>query len=292
MSSSGDSDKNDNNNDGVDDQDDTTANEAEATALKLKDQGNEQLKIGHFLQAIGFYSDALEHSPTNHIILSNRAQAYIKVESYGLAMSDATSALKSDPNYAKAYYRRGSAQFALGHLKDARKDFRKVCQLNPKSKDARAKLKACEKSIRQDLFLKAIESEKTAPLSATYDPNSIVISPDSYDGPNPIVSGPTDDMELETSQFEPGKLPREFVLVSIFSILHALKKIVYWILTSCNNCVNSELYLTFYFLFLTDLYFCGIFFFRLRWIILKIKNSSINDTLPDFYLAAESILNL
>ena len=56
------------------DQDDTAANEAKA--LDLKNQGNDQLKIGHYLQAIGFYSEALEFSPTNAIILSNRAQAY------------------------------------------------------------------------------------------------------------------------------------------------------------------------------------------------------------------------
>lgn len=93
----------------------------EEKALQLKNQGNEQLLQGHFIQAIGFYSDALEYSPTNAIILSNRAQAYIKVENYGVAMIDASAALLSDPKYAKAYYRRGSAQFALGHYKDARK---------------------------------------------------------------------------------------------------------------------------------------------------------------------------
>ena len=196
------------------DQDDAATNEAKA--LDLKNQGNEQLKIGHFLQAITFYSDALEYSKTNAIILSNRAQAYIKVENYGLAMADASAALESDPKYAKAYYRRGSAQFALGHLKDAKKDFRTVCVLNPKSKDARAKLKACEKSIREEAFRKAIESEMTVPLSESYDPNLIVMNPDSYDGPNPVVSGPVDDLELESSLFEPGKLPREFVLVSSF----------------------------------------------------------------------------
>ena len=199
------------------DQSNTVDNDAKA--LDLKNQGNEQLKIGHFLQAISFYTKALEYSSTNAIILSNRAQAYIKVENYGLAMADASAALESDPNYAKAYYRRGSAQFALGHLKDARKDFRTVCQLNPKSKDARAKLKACEKSIREAAFRKAIESEKTVPLSETYNPNSIVIALDSYDGPNPILAGPTDDMDLEASVFEPGKLPREFVLVSQLRVL-------------------------------------------------------------------------
>jgi len=204
-----------------DDVDNKTSNEVdqndseskEAKALELKDQGNEQLKIGHFLQAIAFYSDALEYSPSNAIILSNRAQAYIKVENYGFAMADASSALESNPKYAKAYYRRGSSQFALGHLKDAKKDFRTVCVLNPKSKDARSKLKACEKAIRETAFRKAIESEMTAPLSDSYNPNSIVIS--SYDGPNPVLSGPTDDMELEASLFQPGRLPREFVLVAM-----------------------------------------------------------------------------
>ena len=129
------------------------------------------------------------------------------------ALLEEVAALEPDPKYAKAYYRRGSSLFALGHLKDAKKDFRTVCVLNPKSKDARAKLKACEKSIREAAFRKAIESEMTAPLSDSYDPNSIVVS-ESYDGPNPIVSGPTDDMELEASLFQPGKVPREFVLVS------------------------------------------------------------------------------
>ena len=228
MSSSGDvDDKNSNNVE----QDDAEANEAKA--LELKDQGNEQLKIGHFLQAIGFYSEALEYSPTNAIILSNRAQAYIKMENHGLAMADASAALESNPKYAKAFYRRGSAQFALGHLKDAKKDFRSVVQLNPKSKDARAKLIACEKVIRQEAFRKAIESDNTAPLSDTYDPNTIVLNPDSYDGPNPVLSAPTDDMELETSLFQPGKLPREFVLVSIFPDF--LVSYWYWINTYYMN---------------------------------------------------------
>lgn len=182
-------------------------------ALELKTQGNGQLVKGHFLEAIGFYSEALEFDPTNAIILSNRAQAYIMVENYGLAMADATSALVSDPKYAKAYYRRGSAHFALTHYKDAKKDFKKVCQLKPKDKDARKKFQACEKAIREDAFSKAIMSEKTAPLSDTYDPNAISL-PSSYDGPNVSPEGILDDLELEASFFEPGKLPRDFVVVS------------------------------------------------------------------------------
>lgn len=97
-------------------------------------------------------------------------------------------------------------------------DFRKVCVLKPKDKDARAKLNACEKVIKQEAFAKAIMSEKTAPLSETYDPSKLNLE-SGYDGPNPIVGGPTSDMELEASMFEPGNLPRAFVLVRVVCLI-------------------------------------------------------------------------
>eukprot|EP00980_Cylindrotheca_fusiformis_P001972 scaffold443_cov125-Cylindrotheca_fusiformis.AAC.21 len=210
----------------------------EEMALKLKNQGNEELVKGHYLEAIGFYSEALEYDPTSAVILSNRAQAYIKVENYGLAMADATAALETDPKYAKAYYRRGSAQFALTHYKEARKDFKKVCQLKPKDKDARSKYQACDKAVKQDAFSKAIMSEKTAPLSDTYDPNSISLNAASYDGPNPALEGVVSDMAVEATLFEMGNLSRDFVLAAMErfknqKLIH--KRYVARILISCKR---------------------------------------------------------
>lgn len=187
--------------------------DAEEQALALKDDGNKQLQLGHFLEAIKFYSQALEFRPQNAIILSNRALAYIKIENYGLALQDADKAIKNDPAYAKGYYRRASANFALNHYKLARKDLRQVVKLKPKDRDARAKLSDCEKAVREEAFSKAIEAEQTAPLSATYDPSKTDISP-SYDGPHPSGSIST-DMDFERSLFEPGKLPRDFVLAAM-----------------------------------------------------------------------------
>ena len=187
--------------------------DAEARSLELKKQGNDELIAGHFLKAVKLYSEALEYTPTNAILLANRAQAYIKVENYGLAIIDATAAINYDPSYAKGYYRRASAYFALNKYKQARKDFRKVCQLKPKDRDARAKLAGCEKAVREEAFSKAIVSEQTAPLSSTYNPDSVVIDA-GYDGPNPLPDGPTTDMETEKALFQPGKLPMEFVMVS------------------------------------------------------------------------------
>ncbi|KAL3763701.1 hypothetical protein ACHAWU_008023 [Discostella pseudostelligera] len=203
----------------VDDEPDLSASEskemAEAAGLDLKDQGNAALQSGHYTDAIHLYSTALSHLPDNAIILSNRALAYIKVENYGLAIQDATHAIDADPAYPKGYYRRGTAEFALGRAKAARKDFRNVCKLRPKDKDARARLAECDKAVREAAFAAAILSDVSVPLSDTFKPESIAIEK-SYDGPHPNQQLLTlDEIELESSFFQPGKLPRDFVLASL-----------------------------------------------------------------------------
>ena len=185
--------------------------EATTKGLELKDLGNASLNEGHYTEAIHLYSTALSHLPSNAIILSNRALAYIKIENYGLAIQDATAAIESDPAYPKGYYRRGSAEFALGKAKSARKDFRQVCKLRPKDRDARNKLAECEKAVRESAFAAAILSEETLPLSESFKAESIVVER-GYEGPHP--AGYLEVGEGEGRLFEAGMLPREFVMVS------------------------------------------------------------------------------
>ena len=64
-----------------------------AEAEGLKDEGNEYLKRHKYSLAAEKYSQAIELYPTA-IFYSNRAQALIKLESYGLAIQDANEALK------------------------------------------------------------------------------------------------------------------------------------------------------------------------------------------------------
>eukprot|EP00579_Thalassiosira_antarctica_P002622 CAMPEP_0201874116 /NCGR_PEP_ID=MMETSP0902-20130614/6461_1 /ASSEMBLY_ACC=CAM_ASM_000551 /TAXON_ID=420261 /ORGANISM="Thalassiosira antarctica, Strain CCMP982" /LENGTH=528 /DNA_ID=CAMNT_0048400909 /DNA_START=36 /DNA_END=1622 /DNA_ORIENTATION=+ len=201
----------------VDDEPDLSASESKEEAqikgLAVKDEGNAALMAGHYTEAIHHYSTALSHLPDNAIILSNRALAYIKVENYGLAIQDATHAVEADPSYPKGYYRRGTAEFALGRAKAARKDFRNVCKLRPKDKDARAKLAACDKDVRAAAFAAAILSDQAVALSDTFNPISLPIEK-SYDGPHPMGEL-LDDSEKEAALFEPNKLPRMFVLRAV-----------------------------------------------------------------------------
>lgn len=189
--------------------------DAEEKATSFKDEGNQELEKGRYLQAIELYSNGLEYRPTNSILLANRALAFIKVENYGLALLDSDRAIEADPSYAKAYYRRASANFALHHFKLARKDFKAVCKLTPQSKDARSKLAQVEKEIREEAFAKAIEADETAPLSSTFDPSTIEIVASSYDGPHPAHDGSLlIDMDAEMALFQPGCLPRDFVMAA------------------------------------------------------------------------------
>ena len=143
---------------------------------------------GRMAEAVHHYSTALSHIPDNAIVLSNRALAYIKLENYGLAMQDAGRAVEADPSYPKGYYRRGSAEFALGRAKAARKDFRQVVRLRPRDRDARAKLAACDKAVKAAAFAAAILSDEQQPLSDTFRPESIQVE-GGYDGHHPAGGG-------------------------------------------------------------------------------------------------------
>jgi serine/threonine-protein phosphatase 5 len=186
----------------------------QARANALKTQGNEALAHFRFTTAVELYTQAIELWPTA-IFYANRAAAHVKSESYGLAIDDASAAIELEPSYVKAYYRRGSAQLALGHHKKAVKDFRLVVRMKPQDRDARAKLKLCEKIIKEAAFAAAIQSERNLPLSETIDVTSLVVDP-AYDGPRlpeDVAQIKPDFIVALMDRFKRGKLlHRKFVI--------------------------------------------------------------------------------
>ena len=74
-------------------------------------------KDNSYEKSIEFYTKAIETSINSKkvaIFYSNRAFAHIKMENYGLAISDADEAIKIDAEYVKSYYRKADASIALG----------------------------------------------------------------------------------------------------------------------------------------------------------------------------------
>lgn len=191
----------------------------------LKSSGNAALQAGNFAKAAMLYTSAIEldeSSPLLPVLYSNRAMAQIKAESYGLAIADAEESIRLDPSYIKAYYRRGSANFALGKYKLALRDFKSVCRLRPTDKDARAKLKECEKAVKQIAFANAILSDQSE--EEKVDVDSIVVESD-YDGPrmddeDEGGQGLSDEfVEAVLERFRDQKLiHRKYVLKILFGI--------------------------------------------------------------------------
>lgn len=120
---------------------------------------------------------------------TNRSFAHIKLENYGYAISDAEEAIKLDASFIKAYYRRASANMALGKFKESLKDFRTVVKYVPQDADARAKLAEVEKIVRKAEFEKALASDDSKPVEEKLRINEIVVE-DSYDGQRWEDDGP------------------------------------------------------------------------------------------------------
>lgn len=72
-------------------EDEAAANLGSASALK--DEGNKLLSNFKYALAAEKYTEAIVLCPSA-ILYSNRAQALIKIESYGLAIEDANEAMR------------------------------------------------------------------------------------------------------------------------------------------------------------------------------------------------------
>lgn len=147
---------------------------------ELKQRGNTCFAQAHYSEAIGLYTQALELNPTSAIIYANRSAAQLKLENYGLAESDATKAIESDPRYIKGYYRRGSALFSMGKFKDAIKDLRAVCKIVPNDKEAKQKLATAEKEYKALKFAECFARDHHVKVINIEE----IIVPDTYKGPH------------------------------------------------------------------------------------------------------------
>jgi len=160
---------------------------------ELKASANEAFKEKKFQAADELYTKAIdalagkdradeELKKALAVLFANRSFTRLRLEEYGWAIADASRAVKANPNYIKGYYRRGSANYALGKYQDALKDFRYVARASPRDRDAAAKLKECERIVKQEAFARAIEAEEPKSVLESLDLGAIEVE-SSYDGP-------------------------------------------------------------------------------------------------------------
>jgi len=153
-----------------------------AENIKLK--ANEFFKNGKYDKAIELYSDAITKNPFVSAYYGNRSICNLRLELYGSALADASKSIEVDRKYIKGYYRRASANMALGKFKLSLKDYEAVVKACPYDKDAKLKFNECRKIVHQRAFAKAIavEEEKHVSIVDSLNLDQMTIETD-YDGP-------------------------------------------------------------------------------------------------------------
>lgn len=148
----------------------------EANALFMKNELNQAIKL--YTQAIDL---AGEENPKSAVYFSNRAFAHIKLENYGSAIEDADKAHLANKDYIKSYYRKSSALFFLGKLKESIAELEIITKgLGIKNnKDVNNKLKLLKKMKKENDFLEAIYKEDELDKC---NENEIIVE-SSYQGP-------------------------------------------------------------------------------------------------------------
>eukprot|EP00586_Coscinodiscus_wailesii_P004858 CAMPEP_0172483384 /NCGR_PEP_ID=MMETSP1066-20121228/10360_1 /TAXON_ID=671091 /ORGANISM="Coscinodiscus wailesii, Strain CCMP2513" /LENGTH=593 /DNA_ID=CAMNT_0013247223 /DNA_START=156 /DNA_END=1937 /DNA_ORIENTATION=- len=89
------------------------------TAEEFKAKGNAALQAGNTTEAIQFYTKAIDVDGANHVYFSNRSAAYLKKGDANNALADAESCLALNPNFAKAYSRKGAALHGCKRYNDS-----------------------------------------------------------------------------------------------------------------------------------------------------------------------------
>ena len=118
---------------------------ASAAADALRLQGNAAFGAARYEEAVGYYTDALGHTPRSAILYTNRALALLKLHAHTEAEEDCDAALLIDSAHVKAMLRRAQARHALGKYDMALADLEAALEHEPRNSAARGLMAECRR---------------------------------------------------------------------------------------------------------------------------------------------------
>lgn len=107
----------------------------------FKTQGNDFYKKMQFDKAIDCYTKALNQTPSDTSLLTNRAACFMQKKEYKKAQEDAQNAIKIDPNFTKGYLRAGQALLFLGKIDEAKAEYNKALAIKADDASIQAEMK-------------------------------------------------------------------------------------------------------------------------------------------------------
>lgn len=155
---------------------------------KLKEEANKLFSHGDIDGAIEAYSKLLMQDPSNKdfnsTVLANRSAAFMKKSDYTSALTDINESIKLNPDYIKAYMRRGHIYTHLGQYKEAFEDYENVRQRDPNYPELDNSIRLTkleEKKSKRKNYYKILGVEQTATqneIKKAYRKMALVNHPD------------------------------------------------------------------------------------------------------------------
>lgn len=141
-------------------------------AQEAKAKGNAAFQAGDFPSAVQHFTKAIELSPSDAVLYSNRSGAYASLKQFENALKDAEMCVKLKPDWAKGYSRKGLAEFNLGRLREAEATYSKGLTIDPNSQSLQAALneiKQSEASMREvQAMMAATQAVRSHPRLQKY----------------------------------------------------------------------------------------------------------------------------
>lgn len=131
----------------------------EIKAADLRNDGNRLFQRGDVEGSIQKYSEAFTLAPNDHLVASNRSNAYFKQGKYLEALEDANKTISVKRDWGKGYFRRGMALSALGNYAEALVAYFECLILEG----------SCSKPLKAEILkvLHKLVNESRAPVSET-----------------------------------------------------------------------------------------------------------------------------
>ncbi|OAY60714.1 inactive TPR repeat-containing thioredoxin TTL3 [Manihot esculenta] len=92
-------------------------------AARARKHGNDLFSSGKYAEASSAYGEGLRYDSSNPVLHCNRAVCWSKLGLWEKSIEDCTQALRIQPNYTKALFRRAASNEKLGRWAEAVKDY-------------------------------------------------------------------------------------------------------------------------------------------------------------------------
>eukprot|EP00375_Theileria_parva_P000945 XP_763615.1 hypothetical protein [Theileria parva strain Muguga] len=121
----------------------------------LKNLGNDAFKAGRFMDAVEFFTKAIELNPDDHVLYSNRSGAYASMYMYNEALADANKCIDLKPDWPKGYSRKGLCEYKLGNPEKAKETYNMGLAYDPNNESLNKALLEVEND-KSDTYIQSL----------------------------------------------------------------------------------------------------------------------------------------